>query len=389
MQYDFDTVINRRNTGSLKWDVGKDELPMWVADMDFACSPEILSRLTSRLSHPVFGYTQPDDEWRTSYAEWWKKRHGLFLDEKRLLFCSGVVPAISSLVRRLSHAGENVVLLTPVYNIFFNSVLNNGRKALECPLVYDKKDHSYNIDFPLLEKLLSLPETSLLLLCNPHNPVGRVWSPEELSKIGFLCKKNFVTVISDEIHCDIVFSPKKYTPFALSGDDSKNVSVTCFSPTKTFNLAGIQTSAVYAPNERLFNQVFRSLNNDEIAEPNVLACETAIASFSYGEPWLKEALSYIEKNRRYSKEYIEKNLPLFSLTSSFATYLLWIDISSLTDMTGKEFCDLLRCKTGLILSDGNQFGRGGEHFVRMNIACPKTLLDDGLNRLSSFYQSFL
>ena len=278
MQSIFDKEIDRKNTGSMKWDVSEGELPMWVADMDFETAPEIIEAMIKRAKHGVFGYTLIQDDWYEAYQNWWKNRHQLEIKKEWLLFCTGVVPAISSIIRKMTTVAENVVVMTPVYNIFFNSILNNGRNVLESKLVY--KDGVYQIDFEDLEEKLANPQTSMLLLCNPHNPVGKIWDKDTLAKIGELCVKHHVLVLSDEIHCDITRPGKEYIPFASVSDSCKYNSITCVAPTKTFNLAGIQTSAVIVPNETIRHKVNRGLNTDEVAEPNVFAAIAPVAAFN-------------------------------------------------------------------------------------------------------------
>ena len=261
MNYSFDELCDRRNTNSLKWDVKQNELPMWVADMDFKTAPEIISAIKETTDRGIFGYSIIPQEWNHAYAEWWKKRHDFEIKEDSLVFCTGVVPAISSAVRKLTTPGENVLLLTPVYNIFFNSILNNGRNVLECPLVYNQNaqtsKEAYAIDFRLFEEHLSNPQTALLILCNPHNPVGRIWTKEELEHIGSLCATYNVTVLSDEIHCDLTDPTLEYIPFASVNETCKNISITCLAPTKAFNIAGLQSAAIMAENPFLKHFKYR------------------------------------------------------------------------------------------------------------------------------------
>ena len=236
MKYDFDTPINRKNTNSLKWDVKENELPMWVADMDFATAPEIREAIEKRASHGIFGYTVIPDEWYGAYIGWWKTRHSLEIKEDQLIFCTGVIPAISTAVRKLTTPAEKVLIQTPVYNIFFNSILNNGRVVLENPLKYT--GGNYEMDFDDLERKLSDPQTTLMLLCNPQNPGGKIWDKATLERVGELCYENNVTVLSDEIHCDLIDPGKNYVPFASVSEKCRENSITCIAPTKAFNLAG-------------------------------------------------------------------------------------------------------------------------------------------------------
>lgn len=378
MNYDFDTPIDRRGTHSLKWDIEENALPMWVADMDFPAAPEIREALEKRLAHGVFGYSIIPEEWYDTYIGWWRERHGFEMEKDWLIFCTGVVPAISSMVRKLTTPAEKVVIQTPVYNIFFNSILNNGRQVLESPLAYDGEN--YTIDFEDLERKLSDPQTSLMILCNPHNPVGKLWDRETLARIGELCQKHHVTVISDEIHCDLTAPGCGYIPFASVSAACRENSVTCIAPTKAFNLAGLQTAAVSVPNPVLRHKVWRALNTDEVAEPNAFAVEAAVAAFTKGGPWLDALRTYLAGNKKLAEGFIRENIPLVRLVPSQATYLLWLDCRRFAGWSAGAK-DFIRKKTGLCLCEGSQYGAAGSGFLRMNIACPRTVLEDGLTRL--------
>ncbi|WP_122641930.1 MalY/PatB family protein [Luxibacter massiliensis] len=377
MPYDFDTIWDRRTTNSMKWDVLEGELPMWVADMDFRTAPEIVSAIKERAEHGIFGYTVVPKEWYRAVSGWWKKRHDFQMEKEWLIFCTGVVPAISSIVRKMTTAGENIIVQTPVYNIFFNSIVNNGRNILENKLRLDGEE--YQIDFADLEMKLADPQTTLMIVCNPHNPIGKIWNKETLKKIGELCEKYHVLVISDEVHCDLTKPGSSYIPFASVSEVCRLNSITCLAPTKAFNLAGLQTAAVMVPNEAIRHKVNRGLNTDEVAEPNVFAIDAAIAAFEQGAPWLDALREYLWVNRRFAKDYIHAEIPQIKVFSAEATYLLWLDIRRIMG-NSTEFCDFIRRETGLYLSDGNNY-RNGEGFLRMNIACPKSMVQDGLLRL--------
>ncbi len=379
MPYNFDEPVNRRNTHSLKWDVKERELPMWVADMDFQTAPEIQEAIRERAAHGVFGYSIVPEEWYQAYMGWWERRHHFSMEKEWLVFCTGVVPAISSMVRKLTTAGENVLVQTPVYNIFFNSIVNNGRNIAESPLRYD--GNTYRMDFEDLERKLSDPQTTLMILCNPHNPVGRIWSREELEQVGELCRKYHVTVISDEIHCDLTSPGQEYIPFASVSENCKNTSITCMAPTKAFNLAGLQTAAVAVPNPNLRHKVWRGLNTDEVAEPNSFAVEAAVAAFMKGEAWLDSLREYIQENKNFVENFLKKEDLHIRLVPSQATYLLWLDCREMHGSAG-EFTQYLREHTGLYLSEGKQYGENGSSFIRMNIACSRSRLEDGLERLA-------
>lgn len=378
-KYDFDKITDRRGTFSCKWgDCTENELPMWVADMDFQTAPEIIEALQKRLDNGIFGYTYVPDEWYEAYQSWWKNRHGLEIKKDSLIFCTGVVPAISTAVRKLTTPAENVLIQTPVYNVFYNSIRNNGRNILESPLIYSNGE--YSIDWEDLEAKLSDPQTSLMILCNPHNPVGKIWDKQTLEKIGNLCAKYNVTVISDEIHCDLTDPNKEYVPFASVSETCENISITCIAPTKTFNIAGLQTAAVMIPNKFLRHKMWRALNTDEVAEPNAFAISATIAAFTKGAEWLDALREYIKANKDRIREYVAKNIPEISVVPSEATYLLWLDCSKITNDSIK-LADFIRKETGLFLSNGTQYGGNGNYFLRLNPACPRQFIEDGLARL--------
>ncbi|WP_270855229.1 MalY/PatB family protein [Longibaculum muris] len=378
MSYDFSKLTNRFDSYSMKWDVAPQVLPMWVADMDFETAPEIVEALHNRVNHKIFGYNIVPDEFFESIQHWWKKRHHFLIEKEWMMFCTGVVPAISSIVRKLTTVGENILIQAPVYNIFYNSILNNGRHVLSSDLIYD--GHEYTIDFEDLEKKLALPQTTMMILCNPHNPIGKIWSQETLKRIGDLCARHHVLVVSDEIHCDIIAPGREYIPFANVSKTNLNNSITCIAPTKAFNLAGLQSACIVVENEVIRQKVNRGINTDEVAEPNSFAITAAMSAFNYGEKWLDELNIYIQNNKQIACQYIEENLPMLHVVYSEATYLLWIDCSKVTD-DSVELVEAIKKKTGLYLSDGYEYGENGKAFVRMNVACPQMRLMDGLKRL--------
>lgn len=375
--YDFDKLTDRRGVGSLKWDVPEGELPMWVADMDFETAPEIRAAIRARAEHGIFGYSVVTEDWYEAYIHWWKRRHGFAMEKDWLIFSIGVVPAISSTVRKLTTVGENVLVQTPVYNIFFNSIRNNGRNILESPLVYDGEQ--YSVDFADLEKKLAEPQTTLMLLCNPHNPVGKIWDRETLARIGELCAKHHVLVLSDEIHCDLTDPGCEYVPFASVSEICRNNSITCVAPTKTFNLAGLQTAAVMVPDPVIRHKLNRGLNTDEVAEPNAFAIGAAVAAFEKGESWLEELRKYLYENKQLVRKFVKENLPTIRVVPSNATYLLWLDCGAVTE-DAEKLCKFIRQDSGLYLTEGEEYGSCGRQFIRMNTACPRERLMDGLNR---------
>ena len=379
--YNFDNPPSRRGTACFKWDVQENELPMWIADMDFEAAPEIRAALQRRLDHGIYGYDDMGADWYDAYLDWWRERHGLTMERENLIFSTGVVASISSLVRKLTTPNENVLIQTPVYNIFFNSIINNGARVLESPFRYDGA--RWEMDFADLEAKLADPQTTLMILCNPHNPVGRIWSREELARVGALCQKHHVTVISDEIHCDLTAPGVGYVPFAAVDETCRQISVTCIAPTKTFNLAGMHSSAVYAADPVLRHKAWRALNTDEVAEPNTFAAPAAIAAFRAGGDWLDQARAYIWQNKRLVCDTLARDLPNVKAAVSEATYLLWVDVSAVTNDV-KDFTDRLRAETGLWVTPGTAYGASGEGFFRMNLACPRAAVEDALARLERF-----
>lgn len=381
MRYDFDKPTNRFNTGSLKWDVEKGELPMWVADMDFETLPEVKDAIMKIAERGIYGYSVIPDEYFESISAFWKRRHFYEFAPSDMVYSSGIVAALSSMVRKLSTPAENVLIQPPVYNMFYNSILNNGRRVLENKLIYENGE--YRMDFVDLEEKLKDPQTSLMILCNPHNPVGKIWDRETLARVGELCKKYGVTVISDEIHSSITVRGKSYIPFASVNETCRDISVSCIACSKTFNLAGLQSSAVVAQNPVLRHRVWRGINTDEVGEPNVFSMAANIAAYTYGDEWLDEFCDYVFENKRFAAEYLKENAPKLYVVPSEATYLLWIDVSAYTD-NSKKFAEELRRSTGLYVSSGASYGPGGEFFIRVNLATQRYNVEDGMARLASF-----
>ncbi len=385
MQYDFDELVDRRGTGSEKWDILDGELPMWVADMDFPTAPPVREAIEKRAAHGIFGYTGTPDAWRDAYIGWWESRHGYRFEREEMIFCTGVVAAISACVRKLTTPAENVLILTPVYNIFYNSILNNGRNVLECPLVYDGS--AYSIDFVDLEVKLANPQTSLMILCNPHNPVGKIWDKQTLAKIGDLCEKYGVVVISDEIHCDLTDPGKEYVPFATVSETCKRIAVTCLAPTKTFNIAGLHTSAIVVSDPILRHKVWRGVNTDEVGEPNAFGIDAAVAAFTKGGEWLDALREYLFESKTMVCDFVREKIPDVKVLPCEATYLLWLDVSAYTDDSA-VLAAYIRKNTGLWLNAGSVYGGNGNHFLRLNIACPRARIEDGLNRLKKGLEAF-
>ena len=386
MRYDFDKVIDRRGAGTQKWDVAENELPLSMADMDFEVAPAIRKAFEDRITHPNYGYTDLLPNWYEAYISWWDTRHHFKIEKDWLIFSMGVIPTLSTSVRKLSYPAEKVCFFTPSYNLFFNSTVNNGRFVKECPLHYEKGE--YSIDFPLLDECLSDPQVSLLVLCNPHNPVGKIWSRDDLIRIAQICKAHNVTVLSDEIHCDLTDPGFEYIPFASVSEDAAEISVTLLVPTKGFSLAGIQTSAIVIPNKFLRHKIWRAINTDELAEPNILAAVAPAAAFLHSGGWLDEARQYIYDNKQYIRAYLKEHTPDVWVVPSEATYLLWFDCRKITD-NSTELYEFIRRKTGLVLIYGSGYGKGGEGFLRMNAAYPRSIIEDGVARFEKGIKAYM
>ncbi len=381
MRYDFDKITDRRNTNSLKWDVAEGELPMWVADMDFETAPAVKAEILKTAEHGIFGYSTTTDAYFKAYADFFRERCGAPFIPEAMVYVSGVVAAISSIVRRVTHPGENVLIQAPVYNIFYNSILNNGRNVLSSDLVY--KNGEYSIDFEDLETKLSTPQTSLMILCNPHNPIGKIWDKKTLKKIAELCEKHSVTVVSDEIHSPVTAPGKRYVPFASVSKTADDISITCLAASKAFNIAGLQSACLYIKNPTLRHKIYRGINNDEVGEPNVFAVNANVAALNESREWLDELNTYISENRRFAEKFIDDNIPSLHVVSAEASYLLWVDISGVS-RNSVDFAEKLRKKTGLFVNDGAEYGDAGKTFIRINLGTQRARVKDGLERLKNF-----
>ena len=385
MKYNFDKETERRGTFSYKWDsASENELAMWVADMDFETAPPVKRAVEEIAAHGIYGYSTTPDDYFSAISDFWCENYSYRTPCENTAFATGVVAALSSLVRKLSTPAENVLIQAPVYNVFYNSILNNGRNVVSNDLVYENGE--YRIDFVDLEEKLSDKQTSLMILCNPHNPIGKIWDRKTLAKIGELAAKYGVTVISDEIHCPLTRPGLEYIPFASVNSTCENISVTCISASKAFNLAGIQAAAVYAKNPTLFHKAWRGLNTDEVGEPNIFAMRASIAAYREGGEWLRQLRKYLFDNRSFAEEYIRKNMPKCHPVYADATYLMWLDVSYYTD-NSTEFAKELRQKTGLWVSGGAQYGEGGKGFLRINLATQRKKVEDAMTRLSSYINS--
>lgn len=383
-KYNFDEIVPRRNTNSYKWDsaAGDEVLPMWVADMDFRTAPSVIDAFVRRAQQGIFGYTKVPAAYYNAVTGWFERRHDFTIRNEWILFTTGVVPALSAVIKSLTVPGDKVIVQTPVYNCFFSSIRNDQCEMITNELVY--RDNTYSIDFDDLEKKASDPAAKVLLLCNPHNPVGRVWTREELTRIGEICLRNRVVVVSDEIHCDLVYSGHKHLPFASVREEFLQNSVTCTAPSKTFNLAGIQVANIIAADENIRRKIDKALNVNEVCEINAFAVEAVMAAYNEGEEWVDELKKYLFDNYICLKEFMEKELPCVRVLPLEATYLVWMDFSVMKQSSETIAENLLK-EANLWVNEGTMYGQAGEGFIRLNIACPRSLLKEGLNRIKKMY----
>ena len=372
-KYNFESVIDRHNTDSVKWDFFDDDLPMWVADMDFKVAPKISEAIIKRANHPVYGYTIVTDELFDAYISWWDRRYDLKMSRDDMAYAMGVMPSISSMIRCLTDVGDEILIQSPVYHVFFYVIEENDRKVLENELIFENGE--YKIDFDDLEEKLS--RVKMMILCNPHNPIGKIWSREELDRIDELCRKHDVILISDEIHCDLTDPGFKYNPFKAND----NV-IRCLSPSKSFNIAGYQSSVVHATDPELLEKVKSQIHIDNSDSCNVFATTAVKAAYNESEDWLEELREVLYENKQIVKEYLSDELPIVKLIECDATYLSWLDCSAL-NTPSKALSEFLRQNQGLFLSAGSDFGQCGDNFLRMNIACPQKLLIEGLDKLKA------
>lgn len=385
MKYDFDKTIDRRATNSYKWDSAPEGvLPMWVADMDFRTAPAIIDALQKRVAHGIFGYTRVPDAYYDAVTSWFSRRHGWDIDREWIIYTSGVVPAVSAVIKALTVPGDKVIVQTPVYNCFFSSIRNNGCEIVSNPL--RRTADTYEMDFDALERCAADPRAKVMLLCNPHNPAGRVWTPDELTRLGNICLRNGVTVVADEIHCELVYQGFKYTPFASLSDAFLHRSVTCVSPSKAFNIAGLQIANIVAFDNDLRNRIDKAININEVCDVNPFGVAATIAAYNEGEEWLNQLVDYLHGNYEAMAEFCRRELPEFPITRLEGTYLVWMDCSSL-GMPSDALEHALLDDARLWLNAGTMYGAEGEGYMRWNIACPRSVMLDGLNRFLNFVRS--
>lgn len=385
MKYDFDKTTDRRSTNSYKWDSAPEGvLPMWVADMDFRTAPAIIDALQKRVAHGIFGYTRVPDAYYDAVTAWFSRRHGWDIDREWIIYTSGVVPAVSAVIKALTVPGDKVIVQTPVYNCFFSSIRNNGCEIVSNPL--RRTADTYEMDFDALERCAADPRAKVMLLCNPHNPAGRVWTSDELTRLGNICLRNGVTVVADEIHCELVYQGFKYTPFASLSDAFLHRSVTCVSPSKAFNIAGLQIANIVTFDADLRRRIDKAININEVCDVNPFGVAATIAAYNDGEEWLCQLLDYLHGNYEAMAKFCRCELSEFPIARLEGTYLVWMDCSSL-GMPSDALEHALLDDARLWLNAGTMYGAEGEGYMRWNIACPRNVMLDGLNRFLNFVRN--
>ena len=387
MRYDFETLVDRSHCGSGKWDemreknpsVAPEVVPLSVADMEFKNAPEIQEGIKAYVDSHILGYTSPTEEYLQAVCGWMKEQHGWEIQPEWICGTHGVVTALFMLVSAFCQPGDGVIILTPVHYPFYMAIDAHGCKTVRCPLVH--QEDRYTIDFPLLEELAADPDNKMLIFCSPHNPVGRVWTPEELKKVSHICHKNGVKVISDEIHFDLVLPGHKHTVFSTVAEDPEDVIV-CTAPSKTFNLAAMQTSNIIIPKAQDREKFAAVRGKYADHDPCALGLEACRVAYTQGKPWMEEMLSVIAGNYQFAKEFMETRLPQLKVTPLEGTYLLWVDCTAL-GLSKEALEELMVRKAQLFLDEGYMFGEEGAGFERINLAVPQWVLKAALERLEA------
>lgn len=383
MEYDFSIPTDRRDTDSYKWDSAPeaDIIPLWVADMDFETFPAITEALQRRVAHGIFGYTRVPEAYYEAVCRWFKKRHGWHINREDIIYTSGVVPAVSAVIKALTLPGDQVIVQGPVYNCFFSSIRNNGCEMVSNSLIYNKEELRYEIDFDDLERKLKHERARLMLLCNPHNPGGRVWTRDELTRVAELCRKYGVRVVSDEIHCELTLYDNEYVPFGSLPDELSRDSITCCSPSKAFNTAGLQIANIVCRNAEVRNRINRAININEVCDVNpfgVIALQAAYSDEGY--EWLTQLRKYISANYDLLLERFARELPKCKVMRMEGTYLAWIDCSEL-HIPSDEIEKMLMHENKVWVNAGSMYGAEGAAFIRINMACTSELLNEGITRI--------
>ena len=383
MEYDFSRPTERRGTDSYKWDSAPeaDIIPLWAADMDFETFPGITEALQRRVAHGIFGYTRVPEAYYEAVCNWFGKRHGWHINREDIIYTSGVVPAVSAVIKALTLPGDQVIVQGPVYNCFFSSIRNNGCETVSNSLIYNKEELRYEIDFDDLERKLAHERARLMLLCNPHNPGGRVWTRDELTRVAELCHKYGVRVVSDEIHCELTLYDNEYVPFGSLPDELSHGSITCCSPSKAFNTAGLQIANIVCRDAEVRNRIDRAININEVCDVNpfgVIALQAAYSDEGY--EWLTQLRAYISSNYDLLRERFARELPKCKVMRMEGTYLAWIDCSEL-HISSDEIEEMLMHENKVWVNAGSMYGAEGAAFIRINMACTSELLNEGITRI--------
>lgn len=383
MEYDFSRPTERRGTDSYKWDSAPetDIIPLWVADMDFETFPGITEALQRRVAHGIFGYTRVPEAYYEAVCNWFGKRHGWHINREDIIYTSGVVPAVSAVIKALTLPGDQVIVQGPVYNCFFSSIRNNGCEMVSNSLIYNKEELRYEIDFDDLERKLAHERARLMLICNPHNPGGRVWTRDELTRVAELCHKYGVRVVSDEIHCELTLYDNEYVPFGSLPDELSHGSITCCSPSKAFNTAGLQIANIVCRDAEVRNRIDRAININEVCDVNpfgVIALQAAYSDEGY--EWLTQLRAYISSNYDLLRERFARELPKCKVMRMEGTYLAWVDCSEL-HISSDEIEEMLMHENKVWVNAGSMYGTEGAAFIRINMACTSELLNEGITRI--------
>ena len=390
MKYDFDRVVDRENTGALKHDVLEeryghaDLLPLWVADMDFETPPFIVDAMKERMNHPVFGYTVEPPEYRPSVIRWVKERHGWDIKREWIAYIPGIVKGIGLAINRFTNPGDKIIIQPPVYHPFRMVPEGNGREVVNNPLI-EKENGYYKMDFDHLEKIID-EKCKMLILSNPHNPAGIVWSREELARLAEICHRHGILVISDEIHSDMALTGHRHVPFATVSPEAASCSITFAAPSKTFNIAGIVSSYSIVPNDEIREKYYGWLNANELDEAPIFPPIATVAAYTHGKEWMEQMLAYVEKNIEYVVEYCRENIPQIKPLKPQASFLVWLDCRAL-GLPQEKLVELFVEKAKLALNDGAMFGPGGEGFMRLNVGTPRSVLAEAMSRIQKAVDS--
>ena len=383
MSYSFDTIVDRHSTGSVKYDLRHDLLPLWVADMDFPLPDEILNAIKKRVDHGIFGYTMTGPSYWSALDSWCFREYGYHVKHSEWVTVPGVVYSLSIAIRAVTEPSDAVLIEQPVYYPFSQIVKDNGRKLIVVPLCY--KDGRYFRDINAFENTIKENNVKAFILCSPHNPVGRVWTLDELTEVAEICRRYGVTVIADEIHCDFIRPGIKFTSFATLGDEYKQKLILCTAPSKTFNLAGLQVSNIWIPNPDIRGRFKKQNQANGYNEVNTLGMTAVEAVYTLGKPWLNQLKEYLEGNIAYVKDFLNEHLSHIKLVEPEGTYLLWLDFHE-TGLSNEEVKERVEGKARLWLDHGDIFGEGGEFFERINIACPRSILEQAMKQLAEAFK---